>query len=76
MQRLRQAPFAFGSELITRAAFKGIDDAKRPIEPARVILAFEVRPGQQLCSGFCAGAEHVAYAVDRSGEPGFRKLLG
>ncbi len=56
--------------------FKGIDDAKRPIEPARVILAFKVRPGQQFCSGFCAGAEHVADAVDRSGEPGFRKLLG
>ena len=28
--------------------FKGIDDAKRPIEPARVILAFKVRPGQQF----------------------------
>ena len=25
-----------------------IDDAKRPIEPARIILAFEMRAGQQL----------------------------
>src|SRR4029453_10572724 len=56
--------------------FKGIDDTKRPIEPARVILAFEVRAGQQFWFGSCAGAEHVANAVDRSGEPGLRKLLG
>ena len=45
--------------------FEGIHDAKRPIEPAREILAFEMRPGQQFRSGFCAGAEHIADAVDR-----------
>ena len=47
---------------------EGIDDAKRPIEPAREILAFEMRPGQQFRSGFCACAEHIADAVDCSGE--------
>src|SRR5258708_7803358 len=26
--------------------FEGIDDAQRPVEPARVVLAFEMRPGQ------------------------------
>ena len=32
--------------------FERIDDAERPIEPARVILAFEMRAGQQFRSGF------------------------
>src|SRR5712664_1647904 len=48
--------------------FERIDDAKRPIEPARVILAFEMRPGQQFWSGFRGCAKDVADAVDRSSE--------
>src|SRR3954467_2250111 len=44
---------------------EGIDHAKRPIEPARVILALEMRPGQPLWPGLCADAEDVADAVDR-----------
>ena len=48
--------------------FEGIHDAKRPIEPAREILAFEMRPGQQFRSGFRTCAEYIADAVDRRGE--------
>src|SRR5450755_4607369 len=55
--------------------FEGIHDAKRPIEPAREILAFEMRPGQQFRSGFRTGAEHVADAVDLSCEPCLWKPL-
>ena len=31
--------------------FERIDDAQRTIEPAGIILAFEMRAGQQFCSG-------------------------
>ena len=55
--------------------FERIDDAERPIEPARKILAFEMRARQQFRSGFRAGAEHVADAVDLGGEPGLGKPL-
>ena len=44
--------------------FERIDDAERSIEPARVVLAFEMRARQQFRPGFRAGAEHVADAVD------------
>ena len=50
--------------------FQRIDDAERPIEPARVILAFEMRARQQFGPGFRAGAEHIADAVDLGGESG------
>ena len=55
---------------------KGIHDAERPIEPAGEILAFEMRPGQQFRSGVCAGAEHIADAIDRNREPCLRKPRG
>ena len=55
--------------------FEGIDDAKRSIEPARVILTFEMRPGQQPGPGFRACAEHIADAVDRSSQPCFGQPL-
>ena len=55
--------------------FERIDDAERPIEPAGKILAFEMRARQQLRSGFRAGAEHIADAVDLGGEPCFGKPL-
>ena len=55
--------------------FEGIDDAKRPIEPAGEILAFEMRSGQQFRPGFCTRAEHIADAVDRGGEPRLGKPL-
>src|ERR1700722_7129168 len=55
--------------------FEGIDHAKRSIEPAREILALEVRAGQQLWSRSCAGAEHIADAVDFGAEPGLRQPL-
>ena len=44
--------------------FERIDDAERPIEPARIVLAFQMRAGQQFRSGFRAGAEDIADAVD------------
>ena len=55
--------------------FERIDDAERAIEPARKILAFEMRAGQQFRSGFRAGAEHIADAVDLGVEPCLRKPL-
>ena len=55
--------------------FEGVHDAKRPIEPARVVLAFEMRPGQQPGSGLRTGAQHIADAVDRSGQPGLGQPL-
>src|ERR1700733_7570070 len=55
--------------------FEGVHDAKRPIEPARVVLAFEMRPGQQPGPGFRTGAQHIADAVDRSGQPGLGQPL-
>ena len=55
--------------------FERIDDAERPIEPAGVILAFEMRARQQFRSGFRAGAEHVADAVDLGRKAGLGKPL-
>ena len=52
---------------------QGIDDAKRPIEPARKILAFEMRAGQQFRSGFRACTKYVADAVDLGGKQCFGK---
>jgi hypothetical protein len=48
--------------------FERIHHAKRPIEPAREILAFEMRSGQQFRSGFLTGAEYIADAVDIGGK--------
>ena len=45
--------------------FERIDDAERAVEPAGMVLAFEMRAGQQLRPGLGAGAEHIADAVDR-----------
>jgi hypothetical protein len=45
-------------------SFERIDHAERPIEPARVILALEMRTGQKFRSGFRGCAEHIADAVD------------
>ena len=54
---------------------EGIDDAERSIEPARVILAFQMRPRQQSAPGPGAGADNVADAVDLTGKAGFGKPL-
>src|SRR5436309_716193 len=56
--------------------FEGIDDAKRPIEPARKILTFEVRSSQQFWPGSVAGSEHVADSVDRRVQPRLGKFFG
>src|SRR5260370_21160703 len=56
--------------------FERIYDAKRPIEPAREILAFKMRSSQQFRSGFCACAEDIADAVHRRSEAGLGKPLG
>src|SRR5580704_7807270 len=45
--------------------FEAVHDAKRPIEPARMVLRFSVRADQQLGSGSARAAEHVADSVDR-----------
>ena len=55
--------------------FERIDDAERPIEPASEILAFEMRAGQQFRSGFRAGADDIADAVDFGGKSGLGKPL-
>jgi hypothetical protein len=57
------------------SGFEGIDDAERPIEPAREILALEMRPGQQFRSGFRSCAEYIADTVDCGGEPCLGKPL-
>src|SRR3954451_24893469 len=56
--------------------FEGIDDAKRPVEPARKVLTFEVRSRQQLWPGFVASSEYVADAVGRRVKPRVGKLPG
>ncbi|OIQ66827.1 hypothetical protein GALL_515990 [mine drainage metagenome] len=56
--------------------FKRVDDAERPIEPAREILALKMRSGQQFRSGPCTRAEYVADAVDRSSKPRLGKPPG
>jgi len=47
-EKPRELDGAFGVRIGIDDAggFQRIDDAKRPVEPARVILAFEMRPGQ------------------------------
>jgi hypothetical protein len=52
-----------------------IDHAERSIEPARVVLAFQMRPRQQFRPGLGAGAEDVADAVDFAPEAGLGKPL-
>ena len=52
-----------------------VDDAERAIEPAGVVLALQVRTGQQFRPGLGAGSENVADAVDRPGELGLGELL-
>ena len=55
--------------------FERIDDAQRTIEPARKVLALEMRSRQQFRTGFFAGAEDVADAVDLGCEACVRKPL-
>jgi hypothetical protein len=68
--------FDIGIGIEHAGGFQRIDDAKRPIEPARIVLAFEMGACQQLRSGFCASAEYVADTVDGGGEVGFRQSRG
>jgi hypothetical protein len=56
-------------------SFGRIDHTKRSIEPAGVVLAFEMRARQQLRPGFAAGAEDVADAVDVGHEAGLGQPL-
>ena len=51
---------------------EGGDDAQRAIEPARLILAFDVAAGEQLEAGARVAAQNVADAVDA----GFEADLG
>src|SRR5262249_29778335 len=53
--------------------FQRIDHAERPIQPAGIILAFEMRAREQFGAGFRARAEHIADAVDGGGEARLRK---
>ena len=55
--------------------FERVDDAERPIEPAGIVLAFEMRSRQQFRSRLGTGAEHVANAVDLGRQPGFGQPL-
>ncbi len=55
--------------------FQRIDDAERAIEPAGVILAFEMRARQQFRPGFRARGEQIADAVDLTGKSSVGKLL-
>jgi hypothetical protein len=54
--------------------FERIDHAERPIEPAGMVLAFEMRAREQLRSCFRTGAEHIADAVDCRGEVGIGQV--
>src|SRR5487761_2646392 len=62
-------------EVENSGGFQRINDTKRPIEPAGIILAFEMRAGQQFRPGFCACAEHIADAVDCGGEVRLGQML-
>ena len=55
--------------------FERIDHAERSIEPACVVLAFQMRPRQQFQPRLRAGAEDVADAVDLAREAGVGKPL-
>jgi hypothetical protein len=55
--------------------FERVDDPERAVEPAGVVLAFEVRSREQLGSRLCAGAKDIADAVDRGGEACVGQLL-
>ena len=68
--------FDIGIGIEHAGGFQRIDDAKRPVEPARIVLAFEMGAGQQIRSGPCAGAEQIADAVDGGGEVGLRQPRG
>ena len=68
--------FGGGIGIDDAGSFERVDDAKRSIEPARIILAFQVRAGQQFGPGFWTVAEHIANAVDRGGEAGLGKPPG
>jgi hypothetical protein len=49
--------------------FQSVDDAERPIEPARMVLGFGVRANQELRPGGARSAEDIADAVDLRLEP-------
>ena len=56
--------------------FEPVHDAKRPIEPARMVLGFGVRAKQELGPGRARAAEHVANSVDRRFEACVRETPG
>ena len=55
--------------------FQGVDDAEGTIEPAGMVLALQMRAGEQLESGLPAGTQHVADAVDRRRQSRLGQLL-
>ena len=56
--------------------FERVDDAKRAVEPAGVVLAFQMRTREQFCARLGAAAQHVADAVDDGSKPCLRQLAG
>ena len=56
--------------------FERIDDAECAVEPAGMILGFEMRAGEHLAAGRARAAEHIADAVDRRLEAGLRHAFG
>ena len=52
-----------------------VDAAERAIEPAGVILRFQVRAGKDFAAASPALSQNVADAVDRCLEPGFSAPL-
>src|SRR4051794_19047117 len=55
--------------------FQRVDDPERPIEPASIVLALQVRAREQFWPGLGAGAEHISDAVDFGCKAGVRQLL-
>src|SRR5580698_6609218 len=56
--------------------FQSVNDAKRPVEPARMVLGLGVRADQELGASLSRTAEHVADPVDRRFEPGLSETAG
>src|SRR5262249_29384639 len=50
--------------------FERVDHAERTVEPAGVILAFDVRAGENLSPGRARKADHIADAIDLGIEAG------
>lgn len=45
-----------------------VDDAERAVEPAGIVLAFEMRTRKQLWAGLGTGADDIADTVDCGGK--------